>query len=399
VKDIHIMLVDDEPSILDLTERHLEKMGYCNITPCLGGQSAMEKYQENNNSFDIIISDLNMPEMNGVELLRHLSEEDYGGGIILLSGEDKRILEVAKDLARARNLNVMGYISKPFKRESLELLLSQYSPQDPRIAAPLLDAISEEELRAGMNGDELLIAFQPKTKLDTGKVTGVEALARWNHNERGLLPPYTFIPLAERCQLIDELTYNIYRKTLSQISDWLKKDIILEVSINISVNSFHKDGFVDFLIETAEEFNVNPDMIIFEITESQVMENSLECLEKLMQLRMKNFGLAIDDFGTGHSNMTQLKKIPFTELKIDQSFVGGVCEDPTARAMLESSITLANKLDMYTVAEGVETEAELAMVEELGCDQIQGYYIAKPMFANEFEQFIQSVSMAQGQTE
>ncbi|MCK5668355.1 MAG: EAL domain-containing protein, partial [Gammaproteobacteria bacterium] len=89
----------------------------------------------------------------------------------------------------------------------------------------------------------------------------------------------------------------------------------------------------------------------------------------------------------------------FTELKIDQSFVGGVCEDPTARAMLESSISLANKLDMYTVAEGVETEAELAMVEELGCDQIQGYYIAKPMFANEFEQFIQSVSMAQDQTE
>lgn len=399
MKDIHIMLVDDEPSILDLTERHLEKMGYCNITPCLGGQSAMEKYQENNNSFDIIISDLNMPEMNGVELLRHLSEADYRGGIILLSGEDKRILEVAKDLARARNLNVMGYISKPFKRESLELLLSQYSPQDPGISAPLLDAISEEELRAGMNGDELLIAFQAKTRLDTGKVTGVEALARWNHSERGLLPPYTFIPLAERCQLIDELTYNIYRKTLSQISVWLKKDIILEVSINISVNSFHKDGFVDFLIQTAEEYNVNPDMIIFEITESQVMENSLECLEKLMQLRMKNFGLAIDDFGTGHSNMAQLKKIPFTELKIDQSFVGGACNDPTARAMLESSVVLANKLDMYTVAEGVETEAELAMVEELGCDQIQGYYIAKPMFANEFEQFIQSVSKAQGQTE
>jgi len=393
VKDIHIMLVDDEPSILDLTERHLEKMGYSNITPCLSGQSAMEKYQENNNSFDIIISDLNMPEMNGVELLRHLSDEDYRGGIILLSGEDKRILEVAKDLARARKLNVIGYISKPFKRESLELLLSQYSPQDPKISAPLLDEISEEELRAGMDGDELLIAFQAKTKLDTGKVTGVEALARWNHSERGLLPPYTFISLAERCQLIDELTYNIYRKTLSQISTWLEKDIILEVSINISVNSFNKDGFVDFLIQTAEEYNVNPDMIIFEITESQIMENSLECLEKLMHLRMKRFGLAIDDFGTGHSNMSQLKNVPFTELKIDQSFVGGACHDPTARAMLESSVNLAKKLNMYTVAEGVETKAEMAMVEELGCDQIQGYYIAKPMFANEFEQFIQSGSI------
>lgn len=392
MNDLHIMLVDDEPSILDLASRFIEKMGYRQITACLSGQSALEKYRESTNSFDVIICDLNMPEMNGVELLRHLSEEDYCGGIILLSGEDARILEVAKDLAKARNLNVLGYIAKPFKRESLELLLSQYSPQDLKMSAPLLDDISEAELRAGMDGDELLIAFQAKTNIATGKLTGVEALARWNHSERGLLPPYTFIPLAERCELIDELTYSIYRKTLSQMRAWLEKDIILKVSINISVNSFTTDGFVDFLIQTAEEYNVASDLIIFEITESQIMENALDCLEMLMHLRMKRFGLSIDDFGTGQSNMTQLKKIPFTELKIDQSFVGGACEDSTARTILESSVDLAKKLKIYTVAEGVETEAELALVKELGCDQIQGYLIAKPMLADEFEQFIQSWS-------
>ena len=120
------------------------------------------------------------------------------------------------------------------------------------------------------------------------------------------------------------------------------------------------------------------------------MENALDCLEMLVQLRMKNFGLSIDDFGTGHSNMVQLKKIPFTELKIDQSFVGGACEDSTARTILESSVDLAKKLKIYTVAEGVETEAELALVKEIGCDQIQGYLIAKPMLADEFEKFIRS---------
>ena len=390
MNDLHIMLVDDEPSILDLASRFIEKMGYRKITACQSGQSALEKYRESTNSFDVIICDLNMPEMNGVELLRHLSEEDYCGGIILLSGEDERILEIAKDLAKARNLNVLGYITKPFKRESLELLLSLYSPQDLKISSPLLDEISEEELHAGMDGDVLLMAFQAKTSIATGKLIGVEALARWNHSERGLLPPYTFIPLAERCQLIDELTYNIYRKTLSQMRTWLEKDIILKVSINISVNSFTTDGFTDFLIQTAEEYNVAPDLIIFEITESQIMENALDCLEMLMQLRMKKFGLSIDDYGTGHSNMAQLKNVPFTELKIDRAFVNGACEDPTARTMLESSVNLAKKLKMYTVAEGVETEAELALVEELGCDQIQGYLIAKPMFANELEQFIQS---------
>ena len=143
--------------------------------------------------------------------------------------------------------------------------------------------------------------------------------------------------------------------------------------------------------QTAEEYNVDPDLIIFEITESQVMENALDCLEMLVQLRMKNFGLSIDDFGTGHSNMAQLKKIPFTELKIDQSFVGDACNDSTARTILESSVDLAKKLKIYTVAEGVETEAELALVKELGCDQIQGYLIAKPMLADEFEKFMQSI--------
>jgi EAL domain-containing protein (putative c-di-GMP-specific phosphodiesterase class I)/FixJ family two-component response regulator len=398
VKDIHIMIVDDEPSILELAQRHLELMGYCHITPCQGGQIALEQYHASTNPFDIIISDLNMPEMNGVEFLRHLSETDYSGGIILLSAEDERILEVAKDLAKARNLNVLGYISKPLNRKSLEPLISGYSPDASNTpntsSSQPLDEITEKELRAGINGDELLVAFQAKVSIATDKVIGVEALARWNHSERGILPPQTFISLAERCQLIDELTYSMYRKSLSQMRDWLDKDIILEVSINISVNSFTSDGFADFLINTAEEYNVNPELIILEITESQLMDNMLECLEKLIQLRMSNFGLSIDDFGTGHSNMSQLKQAPFTELKIDRAFVNGASKDPTARSIFESSVNLAKKLHMSTVAEGVETSEDMALVKELGCDQIQGFYKAKPMFADEFEKFVQSVSKA-----
>jgi len=399
VKDIYIMIVDDEPSILDLAQRHLENLGYSNIFPCLGGQIGLETYQTSTHPFDIIISDLNMPEMNGVEFLRHLSEADYSGGIILFSAEDERILEVAKDLAKARNLNVLGYISKPFKRQTLGSLISEYAPHAPTKSAPTksaptLDEITEEELRSGINGDELIVAFQAKTSIATDKVIGVEALARWDHSERGLLPPQTFISLAERCELIDDLTYSIYRKTLSQMRDWLEKDIILEVSINISVNSVTSDGFVDFLINTAEEYNINPELIMLEITESQFMENMLECLERLIQLRMSSFGLSIDDFGTGHSNMTQLKRAPFTELKIDRAFVNGASDDPTARSIFESSVNLAKKLKMTTVAEGVETKEDMALVEELGCDQMQGFYKAKPMFADEFEKYVKSISMA-----
>lgn len=393
MNEYQIMLVDDEPSILALSSRILENMGYRKPVTFTSGQLALEHFKASQMIIDIIMCDLNMPEMNGVEFLRHMSDEDYSGGIILVSAEDERILETAKDLAKARNLNVLGYISKPLKKEMLKLLLLKYSPQDIKISNPFEDSISEEELRSGIDGDKLLMAYQPKVNLVTDQIEGVEALARWDHPERGLLSPYAFIPLAEHCNLIHELTFSVYRKSLSQLKIWIENDYSLKMSINISVNSFVREGFADFLIKTAEEYNIEPALIILEITESEIMENSLDCLEVLMQLRMKNFGLSIDDFGTGHSSMAQLKNIPFTELKIDQSFVYGACEDHSSRSIIESSIDLAKKLKMNTIAEGVETKEEMALVKALGCDQVQGYFVAKPMLANDFEKFMQSYSI------
>lgn len=137
MNELGIMLIDDEPHILDLSFKTIQKMGYGNITTCHSGQSALEIYRESNDSFDIIICDLNMPEMNGVEFLRHISDENYLGGIILLSSVDERILESAKDLAKARHLNVLGYIVKPLKQETLQSLLSKYSPQKIKTQIPL----------------------------------------------------------------------------------------------------------------------------------------------------------------------------------------------------------------------------------------------------------------------
>lgn len=395
-KELEIMLIDDEAYALELLLKVREKMGNFRITTCLNGLIALEEYRENSNSFDIIICDLNMPEMNGVEFLRYISDENYSGGIILLSSQDGRVLETAKELAKARNLNVLGYFSKPLKQQTLKLLLSNYSPKESQKKLKILeselveDSITEEELRSGIDKDCLRMVYQPKMNLTTGEIKGVEALSRWNHIERGLISPCSFIPLAEQCNLIDELTYVIYKKTLMQLKLWQENNIFLEVSINVAVNSFIKSSFADFLIGTAKEYDIEPPSIILEITETQFMGNNLDCLEALLRLRMSHFGLSIDDFGTGHSNMVHLKKIPFTELKIDRSFVTGASEDSSACLILESSIELARKLKMITVAEGVETESELALVKKLGCDQAQGHFIAKSMSVTEFEKFIRS---------
>ena len=385
MREPRIMIVDDELDILALLSRLLERMGYFNISTCRSGQLALDRYMAGDQVFDIIICDLNMPEMNGVEFLRHIADENFDGGVILASGEDERILETAKDLAKAQNLNVLGHVVKPLKPKELETLLSQYSHQEIKISSPSQDNISEEELCSGINGDQLKIVYQPKIGLVTGKIEGVEALARWDHSERGMLSPCTFIALAEYCNLIDELTFSIYRKALSQLKIWLENDCFLKMSINISVNSLSRDGFAYFLIQTAEEFKIEPTSIILEITESQVMKHTQDCLETLVQLRLKKFGLSIDDFGTGYSSMVQLRNVPFTELKIDQSFIHDGCENKSSRSIIESSIDLGRRLKMNIVAEGVETEMELDLVKELGCDQVQGYYTGKPMFADKLE--------------
>jgi EAL domain-containing protein (putative c-di-GMP-specific phosphodiesterase class I) len=251
--------------------------------------------------------------------------------------------------------------------------------------------ISEEELQHGIDNPEsgeLLLVYQPKVHIQSGEITGVETLARWKHPERGVLGPGAFIPLAERTDKIDALTNQIYRKAVQQTSDWMLDGINLRTSVNFSINSFSDPGFSDFIISTTEEVGVNPTQLILEVTETQVMKNAVDCLEIMMRMRLKKFGLSIDDFGTGNSSMTQLKTIPFTELKVDREFVHGAANNSGAQAILEASVALAKNLQMEIVCEGAETREDWDLVEQLGCDYVQGFYCARPMPNEELLEFI-----------
>jgi EAL domain-containing protein (putative c-di-GMP-specific phosphodiesterase class I) len=168
----------------------------------------------------------------------------------------------------------------------------------------------------------------------------------------------------------------------------LSNGIDIKVSINFSVNTFTLPEFPDFLIQTAQDEGVDLSKVVLEITETQVMKNALDSLEVLMRLRMKKFELSIDDFGTGNASMEQLKRIPFSELKIDRAFVYGATKDAGARAILESSVTLAKSLKMVIVAEGAENREDWDLVESLGIDIVQGYYCAKPMPNEQFLEFL-----------
>lgn len=389
---LSILLVDDDPILVAVATDVLARLGYKQIKAANDGYAALELMAASEAQFDIIICDLNMPGMDGLEFMRHVDNNKFDGGIILLSGEDKRILETAMNLARSRNLNVLGALEKPIRPDVLDSFLSSFdSSASGRSHFSSQKPITEEELRDGILGssdNKLLLVFQPKVDIKTGKIIGVETLARWWNAERNVLGPGAFIPLAEASGLIDELTNVIYQKAIIQAAEWKQQGRKLKISINFSVNSFSKSEFCDYLVETAEKYGVAPEQIILEITETQAMEIASDCLEALMRMRLKRFGLSIDDFGTGNSSMAQLKVIPFTELKIDRAFVNGAADDASSLAILETSIDLALKLGMEIVAEGAETREDWDLVERLGCDCVQGFYCARPMSNEDLIKFM-----------
>ncbi len=390
--DISILLIDDDAFILDLAIRVLSKLGYEKVDTANDGNSALGKLITARPPYDLIICDLNMPEMDGVEFIRHASDYCFTGGLILLSGEDKRILETVTSLARAHKLNVLGSLSKPLLSNDLAKLLNNFEPASKEKSLFVPErSITEAELRNGIRGssdNQLLLVYQPKVSVKTGEIVGVETLARWWNMNRGVLGPDAFIPLAEELGLISELTNKIYREAVVQAADWEKQGLILRTAINFSVNSFSEPEFCNFIVDIASNHLKNPERIVLEITETQAMTIAVDCLEALMRLRIKRFGVSIDDFGTGNSSLAQLKNIPFTEMKIDRAFVHGAADDPSALAILETSVSLARKLDMEIVAEGAETREDWELVERLGCDYVQGFYCAKPMRNEDFLDFM-----------
>ena len=394
MKDYNLLVVDDEPFVLNLSIRVLNNLGFERIATASNGKDALAMVTSAEEPYDIIICDLNMPEMDGVAFMRLVSETDYSGSLILLSGEEERMLETALELAKAHSLNVLGFIQKPIKPDLLNDLIAQHNPNsgDSNRFTPQ-DPITEEELRDGLapNGrNDVILFYQPKVHVGTGTITGVEALARWQHPERGLLGPGSFIPLAEKTGLITQLTQRIFEKATHQTAEWMLYGINLKTSVNVSINSFSEPNFSDFLIETTEQAGLDPKQIVLEVTETQVMKNAVECMEIMMRLRLKKFGLSIDDFGTGNSSMSQLKNIPFTELKIDRAFVHDANHNHGAKAILEASVGMAKSMRMEIVAEGAENREDWDVAELLEVDHVQGYYCAKPMPNNELLDFMES---------
>ncbi|WP_036231284.1 EAL domain-containing response regulator [Marinobacterium jannaschii] len=382
-----VLVVDDEPFVLRTTSHMLKKMGFGHISTAESVAQARQCIADAMPPVALALVDLNMPDVDGVEFLRHFEEINYQGFIILISGEDRQTLSMAENLGRRRGLSVLGALNKPVSAHCLQAVLKNLIAFDEPARRSASSAerpeVTIDMLERAIDAGELEPWFQPKIDLKSLEPVGVEALVRWPTSGRGMIYPDEFIPVAERSGLIDRMTFLVVEKALKAQMHWQSCGLNLSTAINISMDSLQNLEFPDSLGTLVSQLGGEIGGLHLEVTESQLAEDLARPLEVLLRLRLKKVRLSIDDFGTGHSNLTQLRDLPFDELKLDRSYVQEALRGGKAAAILESSVELAKKLGMTVVAEGVETLQEWRCVERLGCDQVQGYFAARPMPAEE----------------
>ncbi len=372
-----VLVVDDDTVLLQQMESLLRHLGVARVEVARSGSEALARL----GTFTppLLICDLNMPEMDGVEFVRRLAEQRYAGGVILLSGEDERTLQTVERLVREHGLAVLGSLQKPAGPAELRPLLDRLGATASAHARGSRRIYTPDALRTAIRARQFVNHYQPTVSLATGAVEGVEALIRWDHPEDGLVFPDEFIGIAEEHGLIDELTHTVLDAALAQAGAWRAQGLRLRMAINLSMDNLGMLDLPDVIARQVAAAGIPAEDVVLEITESRLMGDMRTALDIFARLRLKRFRLSIDDFGTGHSSLSQLRDIPFTQLKVDRSFVTGAWHDETRCAIYEASLEMARHLGMEMVAEGVEDRADWNFLRRSGCHLAQGWFIARPM--------------------
>jgi EAL domain-containing protein (putative c-di-GMP-specific phosphodiesterase class I) len=383
-----IVLIDDDRVVGEIVSALAKAIGLqCDVT-----RTSEEFFDRIGPETSLILLDLVMPGMDGIEILRLLGERSCKARIVLMSGINIRVIETAKKLAQTLGLSVVGHLQKPFPITHLqELLLANIGPEKPvetqdeeRISIP------DEDLRQAFERDEFVLYYQPQINIATGVVTGFEALSRWQHPELGLVFPDNFISRIEALGLMDRFCWITAERALHEVKQFSAPNGHLpRLAINVSVSSLRDLKFPDILMNLARKYEFPAERIVLEITESGLMEFSL-ALDVLTRLRMRNFQLSIDDFGTGYSMMTQLQNVPAIELKIDKTFVQHMHSRHSDLVMVEKIIEMGHELDMEVIAEGVETEEQFDILREKGCDGVQGFLFSRALPPSEIMHWLET---------
>ena len=385
-----MLIIDDDAGIRGLIRSVAERQGF-EVTDCGRSEDAAAAAEERAPA--VITLDLSMPGCDGIEVLRQLAARRVRARIYLISGLCKRVLGTASDLGRALGLEIAGTLRKPFDLAQLRALLAEEWRYEKVLTAA--------DLRHGIERGELVVHFQPRVYRDGERwhVSGVEALCRWQHAQHGLVMPDAFIGIAERSGAIGALTNYVLRETIEQLVRWEAAGHRLTASVNISGALLGEIDLPDRLAAMLAQHGLAPNRLILEITETAAMADPAMTMDILARLRVKGFDVAMDDFGIGFSSMAHLFRLPFSELKIDKSFVLEIGSSANARTLVSALIELAHNFDMRACAEGIEDEDVLGFLTDAGCDSGQGFLFSPAVPAAEIVELIETEQItASGQT-
>jgi len=379
-----VMVVDDSVPQRNYLGGLLEQVGFGTVLQAGNGLEALQLLEQHRHQPPfLVLTDLEMPGMDGIELTSQLSTRNLAQHLIVCSAQDPRLLEVVESMAAEDStLSLLGTLLKPVRLDALLELLGQAGAGKAARPAALPPAWQPgiDELAEGLGKGQFIPHFQPRISMRSGRLKGVEALARWQHPEHGLLPPAFFIPALEGSPLMAGFTLDIVRQVLDWIGRWQSAGLPAMVcSVNLSADDLSDRGFIDRLAALVSASGVPPRSLVWEVTETMLMRQLSQSMANLGRLRLMGFGLAMDDFGIGYSSMQQFARCPFSELKIDRAFVHGASRWPNRHVVLRSAIELGQRLGVATVAEGVETQADWQLLRSLGCEMAQGYLLARPM--------------------
>lgn len=386
-----VLVVDD--SVLQRTSavNCLRSLGLEKIFEAGDGQDALTILYSLGQQPAVMLLDLELPGMDGIEVLQHLRHQSERPEVVLVSSSDEVLINAVATMAEAIGVPLLGAFRKPLTPALLAETLERYGcKHTPKPAVPSPSPAPDAlQLRRALNLGEIRAFYQPKISLQQPQLAGWEVLSRWRDNQGHHYSPAQFIPLAESEGLIGELTLYLLEQVLVDMQRWQHQGVRTAVAINLSAVSLNQPEIASEIIQRVAASGLSPRTISFEITESALVMDVPAALATISRLRLKGFGFSIDDYGTGFSSMQQLSRFPFTELKIDRSFVQGASRQAHVRQILQSAIDMGKRMGITSVGEGVETLEELHLLKSLGCRQAQGYLIARPMPASDVINWIQ----------
>ncbi|MGV2873346.1 EAL domain-containing response regulator [Colwellia sp. E150_009] len=390
IDKLNLCVMEDDEFQRKMLIKMLQTLGVTSIREGSDGRQMLKIVHSEKVKPDIVLCDLNMPKMDGLEFLRRLGGAYQNIAVIIISSLDSKLLVAAGKIAKMHGIQLLGAVEKPIMLTQLKTLLSKFehieNPKTSNITAERHFTL--EEILTGIHAKQFVPFFQAKVDLKSSRLVGAEALARWIHPKHGIVSPYAFIPILENSNNIDELTFHMLEQSAAACRIFHDNGHFISVSVNISLASLGDQDLAEKITNIVKKSGLENRYIVLEITESAAMTDIANAMENLTRLRMNGFSLSIDDYGTGYSSMQQLTRIPFNELKIDQSFVQDFADNEALRIVVESSIHMAHKLRVKSVAEGVETQQDWDMLKSMKCDIVQGYFISRPIDLAAFNDFI-----------